>query len=923
MRADCLFCKATDLRVAGLLFLALIVSGCKTEKDPDQPTLLGVPPSTAYLGVEYYYNWGAYGGEAVLDYTLTNAPSWLALEDTSNKAREGIIMRGVPGLSGGNRGEDDLGRNDGINIVTTDGRMAGVAPFDIEVRYNALALEDSTFTEGEVPEFEETERESCAQPDLSAEGQHTFEINEYNPDGSVSGSKFVTFPTRQVFVKLTLDQPSVTRVDVAFELSSEYDPEACEPGSNVQPPHQQCDHSTANASDAIIGKDIVGLGSNSPDPVDEDGQPLDYLVYETDDNGFLTGGVITLEPGITECYIRLEVVDDTFAESAKVASLALTEVRNGLAGLGETNEGVKVTLLIEDDEPVVSLETLSGGPRDTINVGDTREYRAVLTGEREGTFRARLIHSRDSSARLGSEFIIDRQLTDGTWIENDPELVFDQGQDEAIFRIRVPEGSYSNNDFPDRAILLALDTTYQAGRERFARAADDNLLRVSLNELTAPLALDAMAGFVPTDMAIAHNGRLFVVGYDSLDGNRVKVRIFDQKGTELQSLDITPSGVTLQPTSPVINTVQRKVSVGSVKVDRYEFVVAYSTDVAIPGTTAVGGADILTSLYWYDAATNGGEYVELWTTRTGTAGDDIVRFAGINRISGYVVLTGESNGTWPDETPAGGFDSFIQRIDTVPDGNNQVPQVAWTRQEGSASDDSVAGGVEETVNPIVFGSASGSVGGAEVIGGVDAFFFATNGGEDAPTVYQVGSDGDESVIGGMYFGTALWLFGNSDGDYSLETETTDDDPTLRRTTLSSQAGFLLAYSTTGDIRNAFTLNDEADQSDEVLTSAIGFDADVVVAGHTDGDFTGEATVTGQIQAILSRLSLTEVPEPEAGDAEEGEEVYRNEWRVQLDADDSSVVRVRNYRDDEITALTRIGNAWQVLLFSPEGRLLTP
>lgn len=55
----------------------------------------GAPPTTAYLGgVEYYYNWGgAYGGESILDYSLTNAPSWLALEDTSNKARQGIIMR--------------------------------------------------------------------------------------------------------------------------------------------------------------------------------------------------------------------------------------------------------------------------------------------------------------------------------------------------------------------------------------------------------------------------------------------------------------------------------------------------------------------------------------------------------------------------------------------------------------------------------------------------------------------------------------------------------------------------------------------------------------------------------------------------------------------------------------------------------------
>ena len=75
-----------------VLLFALAASGCKTEKDPDQPTILGIPPATAC------------GGEDILDYTLTNAPSWLALEDTSNKARQGVIMRGVPGLSGGTRG---------------------------------------------------------------------------------------------------------------------------------------------------------------------------------------------------------------------------------------------------------------------------------------------------------------------------------------------------------------------------------------------------------------------------------------------------------------------------------------------------------------------------------------------------------------------------------------------------------------------------------------------------------------------------------------------------------------------------------------------------------------------------------------------------------------------------------------------------
>src|SRR5690554_2563023 len=104
MRADLFSRTFSTGRLAGLALVALAAAGCKTEKDPDAPTLLGAPPTTAYIGVEYYYNWGAYGGEGILDYSLTNAPAWLALEDTSNKARQGVIMRGVPGLSGGARG---------------------------------------------------------------------------------------------------------------------------------------------------------------------------------------------------------------------------------------------------------------------------------------------------------------------------------------------------------------------------------------------------------------------------------------------------------------------------------------------------------------------------------------------------------------------------------------------------------------------------------------------------------------------------------------------------------------------------------------------------------------------------------------------------------------------------------------------------
>lgn len=915
MRADSCPRIASGLRFTGLILLLTALVGCKTEKDPDQPTILGAPPTNAYLGVEYYYNWGAYGGEGILDYSLTNAPSWLALEDISNKARQGVIMYGVPGLTGGSRGEADLGKTEDVTLVTTDGSLAGTAPFDIEVRYNPLALEAGSFTEGEVPEMAAPRGEHCAVLDLSEPGEHTFTINTYDDSGAVDGEKEVTLPTRQVAVKVSLEKPSVTRVGVAFELSSQYDPSRCDPSFTGTAPHQRCDFSAANASDAIIGKDIVGLGTDSPSPVDENGDPLGYLSYEADENGFLTRGVVTLEPGITECYIRLEVVEDSFAELSESARLTLTEVRSGLAGLGPNNGGVQTTVTIDDNEPVVSLETLKGGPRDTLNVGDFREYRANLAGDREGIVQARLIHSESSTARLDSEFVIEQQ-ENGLWVEN-PTLSFPAGQDEVTFRIRVPADSYTNPDLADRFIQMALDEAYQAGREGFARPASEDLLRISLNELTAPIVLAATGGFVPTDMALAHNGRLFLAGYDSADGNRVKVRIFDQKGSLLQEVGVTPEGTSVARSSPVIGAVNRKVTENKTKVDRNEFVVAYSSADDIAGTTQEGGEDAIASVFWFSGDSNGGEYVPYWTLRSGTPGADQIRDAGINPDSGYVVLSGETNGTWPGQNSAGGVDSFLQRIDTVLDGETPVPEVAWTRQVGSAGDDAVAGSSVMATTPMLFGSAAGSVGGAEVIGGEDAYFYSYSGAT-APVVFQVGTAGDESVTTGLFSGNNLWLLGNSDGEYAV-TPGEDDRQTLERQALSSQAGFLVSYSATGGPSRAFTLNDTADASGEFFRALTGFGGDMVAGGDTNGNFTGDAVPSsGQTQGIVSRISLVEPVE-----TDDSEQAFRNEWRYQLGAADTSVQRLANYRDDEITVLVRSGEDWMIILLSPEGRLLTP
>ncbi len=891
MRADLFSRTPYTCRLIGLSLIALVATGCKTEKDPDQPTLLGAPPATAYLGVEYYYNWGAYGGESILDYSLTNAPSWLALEDTSNKARQGVIMRGVPGLSGGGRGESDLGKTENIDIVSTDGRMAGFQPFDVEVKRNVLSLEAPTFVEGESPEIADSSRERCALPDLESRGEHGFDIDLYDDDGAPDGTAAVTAETNRVFVQILLDQPSVTRVSVAFELRSEFDENTCD--DEQSPPHQSCEYSSDNLGRAIIGNDIVARGSASLLPTDEDGNNLDYIQYFTNDEGVYDHGVITLEPGITECYIPLEVIDDVIPEPSELAQLVLTEVRTGIASLGASDTEVRSTLTIQDNEPVVSIETPNGGPRDTLNTGEVRSYRAILTGDREGPVTARLTQAQGSTARLGTEFFIEQDGVANATLE------FPTGQDELVFEVRATGSYTAPDDLNDRFGQLAVDNAYQAGRQGFARGASDNLLRVNLNRLSQHLTWTD--GFVPTDLAVGHGGRFFVAGHHN---DEVQVRIYDQSGAPLGNTVVVATLSSGAQPDVFVDVAERRVTENRVRVSRYELAVAFSTDESIGAGGASGAVDIVTGLYRLQS---NGEYELRWDDlhRIGSSGDDRVRWVGLNAASGHVVVAGETSGVWSGETAAGGIDTFLARIDSVPDGETLVPTLAWSRQVGSSGNDRVVGGSAQTVNPLLFGQAPVSIDGTAVTG---PFFFSGNA-TSAPTVYQIGENTSETLQHGFYGDGNVWLIGDGPWDYSVQ-ENADDGTELLHSSLNNRVGFALGYSASGVIGTALMAKGFDENAHITLTQGMLFNGDIVVAGNTDGEFAEGVVQPGAGQAIFGRLNRSEE------DAE-----YRS-WRRQLETSGITVLRLMNYRDDEIVALIDRNGAREIRLFSPEGEPLT-
>jgi len=893
MYADFSLHTRLPARLAVLSLVAFLLAGCKTEKDPDDPTLLGAPPATAYLGVEYSYNWGAYGGESILEYSLSNGPSWLALEPISNEARQGIIMRGVPGLTGGRRGDLDLGPNNDIDIVTTDGRMAGFQPFDIEVKRNLLSLDVPEFTESESPEDPGERENQCALPDMGQAGSHSFELNLYDSEGRAAGTEPVTYVTTRGYVTVQLDQPSVTRVQVAFELRSDFDENACDEPTQFAG-DQGCDHGQDNLGEVRLGQDVIIRGSGSDAAKDDQGNRLDYIDYIESGGGPVLAGLITFEPGITECYIPLEIVNDRIPEPAEFGRIHLTEVVNGIAALGSSDTGVDAVFSIDDDEPVVSVATSLQGPRDTINIGAGGIYTARLTGERDADVRVRLTSDILPAVR---DYQITQVAPATTELDADQlsgELLFPAGIDTVEFRVDVTENSAAGTQ--DRAVQFKVDQKYQAGRQNYARGESDNLLRVNVNRLIRPLGWND--GFTATDLATGHEGRLFIAGYTST--NQPGVKVCNQQAAP-ECVDIEISGEVLAGSPEVyVATAERSVTEDRERRTYYEMAVAFSTS---QGAGGQSGSDIVLGLYQYNSDTD--NYALRWTDLfpIGTAQDEQVRWLGLNESNGYIAVAGETSGTWPEQTSNGANDVFLARVDTVPDGANEVPVLTWARQFGSVDNDRVIGGSVELSTPMLFGQADTTLDGTASTGP----FFVNGNDPDQFSAVQVGQESHEIARRGFFDSGKAWFIGDSTFEYAL-IEVEGEDGVLDRTPLNSRSGFALGFGLSGTPATALTANDQNDLADVVLARGLIFDDDILVAGEVDGEFQSGHQASGT-SAVLARLSLG------------GDKPYRN-WRRQLQT--HRFLKLANYRNDKLVVLAehRNNGLREILLFSPEGELLT-
>ncbi|PAV26299.1 hypothetical protein C8D92_10278 [Tamilnaduibacter salinus] len=897
--------------VIAVLAILIGLSACRTEKPADQPTVLGVPPDEAYLGVEYSYNFGAFGGDDLLDFSLTNAPPWLGLEATSNKARPGIIMRGVPGITGGARGDDDLGTVRNINVTTTDGGQVGAQQFEITVNPNLLSASGESIREGESAQDVEDagEGERCEQPDLSGRGSHEVTFDTFNDDGTQSGTETRAYDTNPVLVTVELTEPSVQTSKIAFELRSDFDPDSCESDANAQ----ECEFSNSNRDKAQIGKDVV-LQGNQPASKDQLPQP-DYVDVLDE-----RSGVLTIPRGKTECYLRLELVDDDFPEPAESFEVAFTDVRQGLVHLGEDNEGVNHTVNITDNSPTVRFESVNGLETTALSQGATRQYRAFLTrngGSVNDTFRVRLGKGEDSNAG-GDDFEFRQCDADGTNCSAIDELVFsksaDAGPDENInrreFFIKATGAPGVTAD--DKNLIVAVDKGYQDGRPGYVRLGQS--MTVWLNALTEPLTVAAGA----TDVAVADEGRSFVAGRSDSPAQGW-LQVFDRFGNEESMLTVDAGGAVGDRV--VVTQSQRDVTVDNDTEEVNEVAIAFQTDGTIAGASNQGNTDTVIALFRRNDGDE--DYTFVWDVQVGTPGADDVRDIRIGS-GGSVFIAGETTGTWGGESSSGGEDGYLQRIDSIEeDGGPEKAKVAWTRQYGTVGDDRVTA-------LTLSGSTAHAVGASGQAGNRDFVFASDSGTNDGATVTRAGTARNDRAADATALNDRFWLAGTG----PVYTVSRDESNTASLSASGeNDRVYGLVFNQTGNVDSAIALDAAGEGSDESVGRPAPLQDDMVFAGVRGIGTGGESLWFSRVRRNLTseEKNVDDDDELESVDIPSLESI----WNVSHEQSGGmalgtgvEVLASDGYQASEITVLIERndgngGTEQRLMLFNGDGQPLNP
>lgn len=610
---------------------------------------------------------------------------------------------------------------------------------------------------------------------------------------------------------------------------------------------------------------------------------------------------------MTNCFIRLEVVDDDFAERSENAAVRLTEVLSGLATLDRDGANRRAAIQIQDNEPSATISP----SQSMINEGRSRTFKVKLDDAKDRTDPVRVGITR-SNANGGTALADDYRLSAAAEFvapespadQKSLVLVFPVGTDEIDIRVDALRNTNLSNDptendpfRQDDLLLLVGDVSSQFGRKDYART--DNLsLQILINEwLGERIAGSDADGFTPTSIASGDTGGLFLVGHR---GGIVELHVYNRFGAIDQTFSWEPEGGL--PGVPQVAYSQREININTDVVLRREIAVGFETAAQIEGAS---GTNIELVVLRREATEPA--YQSMWRAVVGSSGNDALSGVRMDAANN-VYIGGTTDGTWAGSTTGnrGGRDVFMARVDNT----NEGAALAWAQMAGSTLDDQAAAlGVSSTGYTTVVGSTPGQMG-SVVEGGLDVFHATTRLEGSFNFVVQAGTAQDDLVRGGDLAGESIWLFGDGLGDFTVDSSFRIAPEKVR----DSRDGFLVAYDLNQGIRFSQMVSDKTGEGEERLFAFVGNTREAVIAGDTTGAFESEDVPAAGRDAILARY---------AADGNALKEEWRRQWSSLAD---ERIVQLASFYNGKLFALVEViegaARRFDIRVVSPQGDLLS-
>jgi hypothetical protein len=241
--------------------------------------------------------------------------------------------------------------------------------------------------------------------------------------------------------------------------------------------------------------------------------------------------------------------------------------------------------------------------------------------------------------------------------------------------------------------------------------------------------------------------------------------------------------------------------------------VAGETGGALPGQTNAGGIDAFVRKYDSDGN-------ETWTRQFGTVGTD--QAFAIFAFWPDVYVAGLTNGSFPGETNAGGFDIFLRKYDV--NGSLQ-----WTRQFGTPGFDEALGLFVDATGVYLSGEVDGALPGQAHAGTADAFVRKYDHAGNELWTRQFGTSASDVAfkIAGHDYG--IYVVGRTGGALPGQTH------------LGMQDAFVRKYDASG---NEIWTRQFGTATNDIAIGTATDPSGVYVAGRADAALPGQVHAGG-------------------------------------------------------------------------------